>query len=396
MHALIIGGGIAGPALGAALRYAGVDATVYEAASADQDGAGAFLQLAPNGVNALKTLGLETALEDADGFHTSGITFSNHRGRTIGALDSRGEHERYGAANVLVKRGRLHAALRDAAEAQGVEMVYGKRLSAYDIQEDHVEALFADGTVARADILVGCDGIRSQVRHKLLRPGPHPAYTGLMNLGGFAHLPLGDVGRNHMVFGRRAFFGYTASPSGEVYWFSNIPQPNEDAGVATPGQWLERARRVHADDPEPIPQILAASPPPVGAWPIHDLPRLPTWHDERVCLVGDAAHAMSPSAGQGASVAIEDAVVLAMCLRDYPAPKTAFAAYERLRRPRAEEIVKQARRNSSSKIPGPVGGLIRDLLLPTFLKLGVKQAAATYAYRLDWRTPAADLAVTTT
>jgi 2-polyprenyl-6-methoxyphenol hydroxylase-like FAD-dependent oxidoreductase len=386
MHALIIGGGIAGPVLGAALRYAGIDATVYEAASAEQDGAGAFLQLAPNGVNALKTLGLETALDDADGFHTSGITFANHRGRVIGALESRGEQERYGAANVLVKRGRLHAALRDAASARGVEIVFGRRLAAYRGVADRVHAAFADGTTATGDVLIGCDGIRSQVRQLLLRPGPTPVYTGIMNLGGFAKLHVSEVGRNHMVFGRRAFFGYTAAPSGEVYWFSNIPQREESApdGPGTPEEWLVHARRMHANDPEPIPEILAAAPPPVGAWPVQDLPSLPSWHNGRVCLAGDAAHAMSPSAGQGASVALEDTVTLAKCLRDHAEPAAAFAAYTQLRKSRAEAIVKQARRNSNHKIPGPVGGLIRDLLLPTFLKLGVKQAADTYSYRISW------------
>lgn len=387
MAVLIIGGGIAGPVLGVALRKAGIEATVFEAAGQGEGGVGAFLQLAPNGVNALESVGLGHVPATAGGFRTSGIRFTNARGRTIATLDSQGEVSRYGAANSLVKREGLHVALHQAAVSQGVPVEYGKRLTSYRTTSSGIKATFADGTSAHGDVLVGCDGIGSRTRQLLIGPEPRPAYTGVMNLGGFAQLAFAEVGWNHMVFGRHAFFGYTPTTDGQVYWFSNVPEDREFAtrnrGL-TPEAWLDRLRRLHANDPEPIPQILAAASPPVGSWPISDLGPLPRWHDERVCLVGDAAHAMSPSAGQGASIAIEDAVVLAICLRDLTDPAAAFAAYQRQRKERAESVVKQARRNSNHKVPGPFGSALRDLLLPVFLRLGVKQAADTYSYTIDF------------
>ena len=91
----------------------------------------------------------------------------------------------------------------------------------------------------------------------------------------------------------------------------------------------------------------------VGALEI--LPTVPHWHRGRMVLVGDAAHAPSSSSGQGASLAIESAIQLARCLRDLPDVPTAFAAYERLRRPRVEKIAANAAKNNSSKASGPVG-----------------------------------------
>ena len=112
---------------------------------------------------------------------------------------------------------------------------------------------------------------------------------------------------------------------------------------------------------------------------------MPRWHSGRVCLIGDAAHATTPSAGQGASLAFEDAMVLAQCLRDIDVPEHAFAAFERARRRRVEAIVRQSRRNGSGKaVAGPIREWVRDRVLPFFLRLGTKAQERQYAYRLNW------------
>src|SRR4029453_11472758 len=92
----------------------------------------------------------------------------------------------------------------------------------------------------------------------------------------------------------------------------------------------------------------------IGPWDTFDLRRVPVWRTGRAVLVGDAAHAVAPSSGQGASMAIEDAVVLGRCLTagDIPA---ALAEYERRRRTRVEKVVAVARRNRSGKTAGPPG-----------------------------------------
>ena len=109
-------------------------------------------------------------------------------------------------------------------------------------------------------------------------------------------------------------------------------------------------------------------------------------------VIGDAAHAPTPTSGQGASLSIEDAVVLAQCLRDLPIPDTAFTRFEALRRPRAERIIKQAARINSSKTAGPIARALRDATLPAIMKMAAnsKQATAAYRYHIDW-----DASVTT-
>jgi 2-polyprenyl-6-methoxyphenol hydroxylase-like FAD-dependent oxidoreductase len=105
-----------------------------------------------------------------------------------------------------------------------------------------------------------------------------------------------------------------------------------------------------------------------------------------VIVIGDAAHAPSPSSGQGASMALEDAVILAKCLRDVPGSGRAFAVFERLRRDRVERIVRHGARSSSSKAAGPIGRAVRDLLLPLVFRYGVteRSLAWMYEHRVDW------------
>lgn len=120
-----------------------------------------------------------------------------------------------------------------------------------------------------------------------------------------------------------------------------------------------------------------------------DLPSLPTWHVAPVCLIGDAAHAMLPSAGQGASMAIEDAIVLARCLRDRPDIEAAFAAFEAVRKGQIEQLAAEARGNAGRKAPtNLLTRGIRDLLLPIFIRCGADSMARIYAHRVDWATPA--------
>jgi 2-polyprenyl-6-methoxyphenol hydroxylase-like FAD-dependent oxidoreductase len=108
-------------------------------------------------------------------------------------------------------------------------------------------------------------------------------------------------------------------------------------------------------------------------------------------VIGDAAHAPSPTSGQGASLAIEDAVILARYLRDQPSPRAAFAQFEAVRRPRAERIIKWAARINNSKAAGPVGRRFRDAMLPLILTMTAdsKTLKQAYDYHIDWDIAAA-------
>jgi 2-polyprenyl-6-methoxyphenol hydroxylase-like FAD-dependent oxidoreductase len=139
-----------------------------------------------------------------------------------------------------------------------------------------------------------------------------------------------------------------------------------------------------------IQEIIRSTESGIGGFPIYDIPPQPIWHKGPVVLVGDAVHAISPSSGQGASLAMEDAAILAKCLRDIAPMEQAFATYERLRRARVERMVEWARSLGGMKtVTNPIQVWLRDLMLPFFLKRSANPTALdwVYAYTVDWDTP---------
>jgi 2-polyprenyl-6-methoxyphenol hydroxylase-like FAD-dependent oxidoreductase len=385
MRAVIIGAGIAGPALAAFLAKAGIASVLCEARPLATLGEGAFLGVAPNGMRVLAELGLEEAIA-ASGVACEGFAFQNASGRRVGVIDRRHDRERLGARLVMIKRAALQRVLLDEAARLGVTVRHGARLLEIDRRgPSRVVARFEDGSEEVGDLLVGCDGLRSQVRALVFPEQPPPQYTGLLDFGGYAPLdePSLEIGWNVMVFGKRAFFGGFRTPPGEVWWFHNGGDAQPLRSLV-PEQRRRRILELHADDPPWIRACVQATPELLGPWPLHEVVTMSRWHLGRVGVIGDAAHATSPSGGQGASLALEDAMLLARCLRDQRDPERAFELLERLRRDRVEDVVQQSRRHASYKAPGPVGAWFRDRALPIFVKLGERAQHRAYAYRIDW------------
>jgi len=283
--------------------------------------------------------------------------------------------------------------LRDGADAAGIPTVYGARLTTIEETDIAVRATFADGRVAEGDILIGCDGIGSPTRRWIDPTAPAPVYSGLVGLGGFAHVPGLEptLETQHFVFGRRSFFGYLVRDDSTVYWFANLTKPEPARGSLrdiTNAAWLAELRDLHAGDPYPVPQILAGVEGEIGGYPIYSLPHVPHWSRGRVVAVGDAVHATSPSAGQGTSLALEDAITLAKCLRDEPDRAVAFATYQRLRQPRAELVVGYARAIDGQKrvTKSRIGIAIRDAMMPLFLRKANDDTRNNWLYnhQISW------------
>ena len=291
----------------------------------------------------------------------------------------------------------MHRALYEQAIARGIRVEHGKRLVAAEDTGDGVRAVFADGTEAAGDLLIGCDGVHSAVRGVIDPGAPAPSYAGLLNTGGFTRgiAVDGEPGGYEMIFGRRAFFGYAAAPDGEAWWFANVPSRREPARPAPQAfdaaEWRSRLLALFADDAGPAVELIASTAELLPASPVHAIPHLPRWHRGRMVVLGDAAHAPSPSSGQGASLAIEDAVALGRCLRDEDDARVAFARFEAVRRPRVERIIKWAARINNAKAPGPIGRAVRDATLPAILRLTADSKAQRqiYEHEIAWDTPAA-------
>ena len=141
---------------------------------------------------------------------------------------------------------------------------------------------------------------------------------------------------------------------------------------------------------EPIPRLIAQTGPPVKLNE-YDIQTLPAWHKGRVVLIGDAAHAVSPNAGQGASMALEDAMYLAKVLCEAQGDhERAFARFERDRKPRVERIVAEGRRRGSDKkTVTPFESGLRTAMLAIFFNLfGERSQDWLYRYRIEWEEPA--------
>ena len=192
--ALVIGAGVAGPVMGVALVRAGIPAVVYEASPTPRDGAGVFLNLAPNGLAALRALGLDHSLEEI-GFQNDCLVFHNEAGRVLAEVPVGG---------VTLLRGALSRALRQAAEQRGIRFEFGKSIESVDQDHGSVLARFADGTSASGRCLIGADGIHSRTRSSIFPAAAAPADTGILNAGGIVQTDLRPTGTAmHMVFGRR-------------------------------------------------------------------------------------------------------------------------------------------------------------------------------------------------
>jgi FAD-dependent urate hydroxylase len=383
-HVLIIGGGIAGPVTAIALRRHGITATLFEAYERGAEGVGAFLTLAPNGQDALDALGLGDLVRD-DAFRTPALRFYSGSGKRLGEIRTGSPDGTL--ASVTVKRGDLYGRLRDEAVRQGAPIEYGKRLVDATVRGDRAVAHFADGSTAEGDLIIGADGLGSRLRRIIDPACPPPRYTGLLNTGGFATgLRLdAEPGVAHMYFGSRCFFSYQIAPDGSVWWFANPPAA-DDAAVArftalTSAQLKEELIGLMSGDALPAREIIEHTGHDIAVWRTEDLPTVPRWSTDRMLLVGDAAHAASPSSGQGASMAIEDAVILAACLAQAPDPTAAFTRFEQLRRARVEKIIAHGKRGGDTKTPGPLGVRIRDLMMPMFLKYLAKRDVEGWIYR---------------
>jgi 2-polyprenyl-6-methoxyphenol hydroxylase-like FAD-dependent oxidoreductase len=351
--ALIIGGGIAGPATAIALHKAGISAAVYEAYPADaSDDAGAFLTIAANGQDALQAIDVLEPVLDAS-FPARQLRMFDAAGTKLADAVLGRDHP----CPQTITRASLSRILCDEATRCGVPLAHGKRLTGVTSRGGQVTAFFADGSSAEADVLIGADGIHSLVRTLIDPVAPAPRYVGLTIACGYAdHTQAdGDLDGYQMIYGSRGFFGHTTAPDGRTWWFARIPGAELTAAdlSAPADHWRKTLADTFAEDNSPAADIINSTRDRITITSAYDIPTLPTWHNDSMVVIGDAAHAASPSTAQGASMALEDAVILAQCLRDHPAIPDALTVYESLRRERVEHVVRSGANATNPKPPTP-------------------------------------------
>jgi 2-polyprenyl-6-methoxyphenol hydroxylase-like FAD-dependent oxidoreductase len=220
--------------------------------------------------------------------------------------------------------------------------------------------------------------------------------VGLTNFGGITRAPdlaaTLEPGVWTFTFGRRAFSGLVPTPAGDVIWFVNLPRPAisaEERVRTSDAQWQEVLVDALSGDAGCAAQVVARGVLELAADNTHDLGHVPVWHDGSAVIIGDAAHAPAPSSGQGASMALEDAVALAVAVRDASSVAEALAAYEAVRRPRVERIVAMGARSSSAKVPGRLARPLLEGVMRVVFRTVASDARQEWmsGYRVSWEAP---------
>jgi 2-polyprenyl-6-methoxyphenol hydroxylase-like FAD-dependent oxidoreductase len=395
MQVLIVGAGVAGPVAAMALQKAGIGAKVVEAHRLDGGDVGSYLSVAPNGLDALDAIDALSVAVD-EGFAHRRNVLRGSSGKVLGDITV-GHPLADGTPSLTMKRTRLARRLADEAVRRGIVIDGGRRLVIARREGDRVVASFDDGTAETADLLIGADGIHSVVRRLIDPHAPEGRYVGLTNFGGVT--PAGRMAVPDLepetwqfVFGRRAFFGAQQAPNGDVVWFVNAPRDpigREERATTSDSTWQRWLASLFEKDAWPAAALIRAGRLELTADNTYDLGHVPVWHRDRMVIIGDAAHAPAPSSGQGASMAMEDGVILAIALRDAPSIDEALVVYERARRERVEKIVAHGARSSSTKTPGAIGRIARDAFLRVVFRFLVTERglAWMYGHRIDWDAP---------
>jgi salicylate hydroxylase/6-hydroxynicotinate 3-monooxygenase len=337
----IVGAGMGGLAAAATLARIGIEAQIYEQASRFTR-IGAGIQMMPNSMKVLRQIGVEEALRRRAFQPYSHLNRVWDTGEVTRELPM--PESLYGAPYLCMHRALLHDALAATVPPERIHL--GKKLVGLEQGRGQVTLAFADGTRARADAVIGADGVHSLVRDSIIGPDA-PIHKG--RIAYRAVFPSSLLGGRDIGPSRTKWWGvdrhiviyYTTADRSEVYFVTSVPEP---ADWLTRESWsakgdVRELRQAYASFHPDVLAVLEACP-DCHKWAILEREPLPRWSDGRVVLLGDACHPMTPYMAQGAATAIEDAAVLARCLQAVNGEdiEGAFGRYEASRKPRTSRI----------------------------------------------------------
>lgn len=323
----MVGAGIGGLTAALALRARGLGVTVFEQAATPRE-LGAGVSLHPNAVRLLKRIGLRDWLESIN-TRSVGLSLRTSRGEPVPTPPASADSPTY-----QVHRVELLEMLNDA-QAHAV-VRYGHHCTGVRETEDGVQLTFANGVTARADVVIGADGIHSVVQREI-GLATHPTSEGIMAYRGL--IPSERLswakdlrGLNMWMGSGRSFICFPISQGRVINIVAFVPSNlDSEESWSAPGDLRALAAEYNGWGTPVVEAIGALD--ETFRWGIYDRAPLPYWSTARTTLLGDAAHPMVPHFGQGAGQAIEDGFALAILLEnakpaDVPAQ---LKAYEKLR-----------------------------------------------------------------
>ncbi len=377
MKAIIVGGGIGGLTAAIALERAGMQAHVYERAAELRE-VGAGISLWANAIHALDAIGLGDAIRTRS-LSGSRAEIRTWRGRVLAAVSYDELIRRFGEAVVMIHRADLLGVL--AQEIDPGRLRLNHECNGFVQDAEGVTVRFTNGETARGDVLIGADGLRGVVRGQLLGDAP-PRYSGYTGWRAVLR-PKQPAMAVSESWGAGQRFGIAPMADGRVYWYAT---QNGPAGQRDPeGQAKQHVLRLFRGWHEPVESLIEeCTDSAILRNDIYDREPLARWSEGRVTLLGDAAHPTTPNLGQGGCMAMEDGVVLAVCLGKSSSIGEGLRAYEERRIPRTREIVLASRRiGDFSQWANPLLRGLRDAAVwVTPRKVTVRQFLSVVGYEL--------------
>ena len=392
---IIIGAGYAGLSLALFLKKAGISSTVFEAYP-EVKNIGGGIGLAPNGINVLQELGLSEKVINA-GKIVDYNNFRNYRGKFLARIRPNAI-KKFGQPFMMISRAALHEILYQEVVKQGIEVNFQKRLRGINEDTEGITAIFDDESRVESALIIGADGIHSATRKIIFNNAFPEEYTGFYGAGGFVqrstveqYLGRHDHDALNLSFGLSGFFGFSFQTVDELTWWCSLELSEQDAKQTltnfSAGTLKNKLIADYKDFYQPVPQLIANTDHIIKTV-MYDMPSLPEWYKGKTILIGDAAHAVSPTSGLGASLALEDAMILAKLLRKYTTNEysQAFSDFQSARKSRTEKVRADANKhNTDKKVHSRASAWFRDTMMWLFLRLfGLGTADWKYNYKVEW------------
>lgn len=371
---IIIGGGIGGAATALSLCRVGIEPVVYERTKQLRE-VGAGIALWANATYILKKLDLLAAALEVGSLITN-YQFNSQSGKELVniALDN------CELPVIGIHRAKLHQLLW--CNVLTDKFILGETFERFEHQDNRIFAYFSSGLTVEADALIGADGLHSRVRAAILGSEP-PIYRNFQTWRGLTnHVPRDyRPGYIQEFLGCGKAFGFMMLGQETMYWYaaakSSIKQSNT---LVSPAKQLET---MYQDWPRAIPELIAATEQMnILTTDLYDRPPKLPWSVQNITLLGDAAHPMLPTMGQGACTALEDAYVIAQCLQTQTDPSIAFGQYESMRFPRTKLIVEQSLQSAKmGELKHPLAVGLRNLVMKTMSSTISNSFKSIHAYR---------------
>lgn len=336
--ALVVGGGVGGMTAAIALKRVGVDVTMIDA-DPHWRVYGAGISVTGISLRAFDDLGI------LDQIRVRGHVGAGMRGKTVDGqtvmeppLPDNPQPIQQGGG---IMRPVLHDILSSTVRAEDVTVRLGVKVATLAQDPSGVDVTFDDGSSGRYDLVVGADGIYSQIRGMIFPDAARPKFTGQGCWRVVARRPA-EVDRTEMYFGGPVKLGINPVSADEMYMF--ILEHVPDNPFFPEDEWVPHVRALMAPFGGAVPAVRESitNPSQINYRPLEWLLLPKPWYNGRVVLIGDAAHATTPHMASGAGIAAEDGLVLARELQARDDVSSALHAFMERRFERARLVVENS------------------------------------------------------